>query len=70
MEEVELQHRGHLLESSGTLYIPLTEYKRLNSVTPSPLSLETPGDKRRLPVESTFEKSLKRERPEATEEME
>ena len=67
LEEVELQHEGHKLDAAGTLYIPLRENKRLNPITPSLLSIDTPGDKRNLPVESRFEDALKRERSEVAE---
>ena len=42
---MELPHDGHKLEAAGALYIPLTEYKWLNSVTHSPFSIDTPAHK-------------------------
>ena len=42
---MELPHDGHKLEAAGALYIPLTEYKWLNSVTHLPLSIDTPAHK-------------------------
>ena len=67
LEEVELQHEGCRLDAAGALYVSLTEYKEQAPVTPLPLSIDTPGDKRNIPVESRFENALKRERPEVTE---
>ena len=66
-EEKELPLDGHKLEAAGALYIPLTEYKWLNSVTHSPLSIDTPAHKKNLPVECRFEDALTRERSEAAE---
>ena len=41
--------------------------RRLNPTTPSPLSIDTPGDKNNIPVENKFEVTLKRERSEKAE---
>ena len=46
----------------------LTEYKRLDPATPSPLSVDTPGDKRSGPVEDRFKRILERRRNESEEE--
>ena len=54
LEEVELQNEGHKLDLAGTLYVPLTQYKRPNPITQSPLSIYLTGDKRNLPVENRF----------------
>ena len=39
----------------------------MDPATPSPLSVDTPGDKRSFPVEGRFEDALKRDSPEAGE---
>ena len=57
LEEVEMQHEGHRLTASGDLYVSPTEDKR--PVTPSLLSIDTPGDKRNLPVEKRMPRSEK-----------
>ena len=66
-EEAELQHEGHTLDAAGAIYILLTKYKRPHPVTPSPLSNDTPRDKRNLPMEKKFKDALKRECSELTE---
>ena len=66
LKEVELQQEGHRLDAAGALYVPLTDNKRPNPITPLPLSVDTPVYKRNLPVEKRFEDSLKRERSEMT----
>ena len=58
--DVELQHEGRRLDAVCALYLPLTEYKSSNPITPSPLSIDTLGDKRNLPGEKRF-KALKRQ---------
>ena len=58
---MELKHEGCSLDAAGAFYVPLREYKKPNTVTPSTLSIDTPGDKRNLPVESRFEDALKRD---------
>ena len=68
LQEVELQYEGHKLEAAGSFYyVPLTEYKRLNPITPSPLSIDTLGQNINLHKENRFEDALKRERSEVTE---
>ena len=47
LEQVEMRQKGKELDAAGQLYVALTEYKRLDPATPSPLSVDTPGDKRR-----------------------
>ena len=44
----------------------LSEYKR-EPVTPSPLSIDTPADKKNLPVKNRFENALNQERTEVAE---
>ena len=67
LKEVELKQEVQKFDAADALYVPLTEYKRLNPFTTSPLSTCTPRYKRNLSVESRFEDALKRERSETTE---
>ena len=67
LEEVQLQHDGQKLDAAGALYVSLTEYKAMDPETPSPLSVDTPGDRRSLPVESRFKVGLERDQTEARE---
>ena len=46
----------------------LTEYKETGPATPSPLSVDTPGDKRSGPVEDRFRRILERREAESGEE--
>ena len=48
--------------------VALTEYKKPDPTTPSPLSVGTPGDKRSGPVEDRFRRILERRRVESGEE--
>ena len=64
LEETELQHEEGRLNEAGSLFVPLTEHRQLDPATPSPLPIDTPGDKRNLPVENRFEEALKNERSE------
>ena len=68
LEESELRQEGKRLESTGPLYVSLTEYKKADPTTLSPLSVGTPGDKRSLPVENRFREVLEREQAESGEE--
>ena len=61
LQEVELQQEGRKLDAAGVLHVPLTEYKAADPTTPSPLSVETPADKRSLPVENRFTEALERD---------
>ena len=67
LEKVELQHDGWKLDAAGALYVSLTEYKAMDPATPSPLSVDNPGDKRSLPVESRFKYALESDQPESGE---
>ena len=67
LEQVEMRQEGKELDAAGQLYVALTEYKRLDPATPSPLSVDTPGDKRSGPVEDRFKRILER-RAESEEE--
>ena len=68
LEQVEMRQEGKELDAAGQLYVALTEYKRLDPATPSPLSVDTPGDKRSGPVEDQFKRILERRRNESEEE--
>ena len=68
LQQVEMRQEGKELDAAGLLYVALTEYKKHDPATPSPLSLGTPGDKRSGPVEDRFRKILKRRRAESEEE--
>ena len=68
LEQVEVRHEGKELDAAGQLHVALTEYKKLDPTTPSPLSVHTPGDKRSGPVEDRFKKILERRRHESEEE--
>ena len=45
LEQVEMRQEGKELDAAGLLYVALTEYKKQDPATPSPLSVGTPGDK-------------------------
>ena len=63
-----MRHEGRELNATGQLYVAPTEYKKPDPMTPSPLSVETPGDKRSGPVEDRFKRILERRRTESEEE--
>ena len=44
LEQVEMRQEGNELDAAGPLYVALTEYKKTGPATPSPLSVDTPGD--------------------------
>ena len=67
MEEVELKQEDKKLDAAGPLYVALTEYKKLDPATLSPLSVGTPGDKRSNPVENRFRDALEKEQAESEE---
>ena len=68
LEQVEMKHEVKELDAAGLLYVALTDYKKQDPATPSPLSVCTPGDKRSGPVENRFRKILERRRAESEEE--
>ena len=68
LEQVEMRQEGRELDAAGSLYVALTEYKKQDPATPSPLSVGTPGDKRSGPVEDRFRKILERRQAESGEE--
>ena len=68
LEQVEMRQEGKELDAAGPLYVALTEYKKPDPTTPSPLSVGTPGDKRSGPVEDRFRRILERRRVESGEE--
>ena len=68
LEQVEMRQEGKELDAAGPLYVALTEYKKTGPATPSPLSVDTPGDKRSGPVEYRFRRILERREAESGEE--
>ena len=68
LEQVEMRQEVKELDAAGPLYVALTEYKKPDPTTPSPLSVGTPGDKRSGPVEDRFRRILERRRVESGEE--
>ena len=60
LEQVEMRQNGKDLDAAGPLYVALTEYRKTDPTTPSPLSVGTPGDKRSGPVEDRFKRILER----------
>ena len=65
LEQVEMRQEGKELDVAGPLYVALTEYKKSDPATPSPLSVGTPVDKRSGPVEDRFKRILERRRAES-----
>ena len=65
LERIEIKQEEKELEAAGPLYVALTEYKKQNPNTPSPLSVGNPGDKRSGPVETRFRDVLERRRAES-----
>ena len=63
-----MRQEGKELDAAGPLYVALTEYKKPDPTTPSPLSVGIPGDKRRGPVEDRFRRILERRRVGSGEE--
>ena len=60
VEQVEMKQEEKELDAAGSLYVALTEYKKQDPATPSPLSVGTPGDKRSGPVENRFREILEK----------
>ena len=67
LERVDMRREGEELDAAGQLYVALTEYKKSDPTTPSPLSVGTPGDKRSGPVEDRFRRILERRKAESEE---
>ena len=67
LEELELRQEEKKLDAEGPLYVALTEHKKLDPATPSPLSVGTPGDKRCHPVENRSRDALEKEQAESGE---
>ena len=68
LEQVQMRQEGNELDAAGPLYVALTEYKKTGPATPSPLSVDSPGDKRSGPVEDRFRRILERREAESGEE--
>ena len=65
LEQLEMKQEEKELDAAGSLYVALTEYKKQDPATHSPLSVGTPGDKRSSPVETRFRDVLERRRAES-----
>ena len=68
LERVEMKQEEKELDAAGSLYVTLTEHKKPNPITPSSLSVGTPGDKRSGPVENRFRDILEKRRAESEAE--
>ena len=68
LEQVEMKQEEKELDAAGLLYVALTDYKKQDPATPSPLSVGTPGDKRSGPVENRFREILEKVRAESEAE--
>ena len=68
LEQVERRQEGKELDAAGPLHVALTEYKETGPAKPSPLSVDTPGDKMSGPVEDRFRRILERREAESGEE--
>ena len=68
LEQVEMGQYGNEPDTAGSLYVSLTEYKKSDPATPSPLSVGIPGDKRSGPVEDRFKRILERRKAESEKE--
>ena len=68
LEQVDRSQEGKKLDAAGPLYVALTEHKGTNPTTPSPLSVDTPGDKRSGTVEDRFRRILERREAESGDE--
>ena len=67
LEQLEMKREEQELNAAGPLYVALTEYKKQDPDTTSPLSAGTPEDKRSDPVENRFRDALERKRAESEE---
>ena len=68
LEQVKKRQEGKELDAAGPLYVALTEHKGTNPTTPSPLSVDNPGDKRSGTVEDRFRRILERREAESGDE--
>ena len=68
LEQVKKRQEGKELDAAGPLYVALTEHRGTNPTTPSPLSVDTPGDKRSGTVEDRFRRILERREAESGDE--
>ena len=68
LEQVEMKQEEKELDAAGLFYVALTEYKKQDPATPSPLSAGIPGEKRTGPVEDRFREILERRRAESEAE--
>ena len=68
LDKVEMKQEEKELDAACLLNVALTEYKKQDPATPSPLSVGTPRDKRSGPVEDRFREILERRRAESEAE--
>ena len=68
LEQVKKRQEEKELEAAGPLYVALTEHKGANPPTPSPLSVDTPRDKKSGTVEDRFRRILERREAESGDE--
>ena len=68
LEQVERNREGKKLDAAGPLYVALTEHKGTNPTTPSPLSMDIPGDKKSGTVEDRFKRIFERREAESGDE--
>ena len=68
LEQVKKRQEGKELDAAGPLYVALTEHKGTNPATPSPLSVDTPGEKKSGTVEDRFRRILEMREAESREE--
>ena len=68
LEQVDRSQEEKKLDAAGPLYVALTEHKGTNPTTPSPLLVDTPGDKRSGTVEDRFRRILERREAESGDE--
>ena len=60
LEQLQMKQEEKELDAAGSLYVALSEYKKPDLATTSPLSVGIPGDKRGNPVEDRFKDALER----------
>ena len=67
LEQLEMKQEEKEKDAAGPLYVDLSENKKPDPATPSPLSVGTSGDRRSNPVEDRFKHALEIEHAESEE---
>ena len=67
LKQLEMKQEERDLDAAGPLFVALSEYKKPDPGTPSPLSVGTPGVRRSNPVEDRFKYALERGQAESEE---